>query len=249
MVAEASSNTSFPYCIDARDLGIGEEALLLNGVFMIIIGTLGLLGNIFIIGVLCRPKMRKSVFYNLLLALAFFDSLYISTAGSYLPIYYLVFGCIPYNTPVLDLLESIQNIFLVGSIYMTVAISMERYLGICHPHLQFTRRSLVFILPVILISFSFTFPRLLYIRFYFVNGKLVQEFQSLDYDTNSYYNWASILFLTILPLVALLFLNGSIIVAVKRSLNFQRTQTRSEHNTTNILFCIVIIFLILHIPQ
>ena len=235
MVAEISCNTSFQYYLYGRYFGIGMEAFWLNGVFMIIIGTIGLLGNIFIIGVLCRPKMRKGVFYNLLLALACFDSLYIFTAVS--GDVYLVFGCPPATTQywlATSLLDPIEYIFLVGSIYMTVAISIERYLGICHPHLKFTKRSLVFILPVILISFSFILPMLLNAEF------------SVDYNA---YIWASMFFLTILPLVALLFFNGSIIVAVKRSSNCQRTQNRSEQNTTNILFCIVIIFLILHIPR
>jgi len=250
MVAETSSYNSFEYCYLRGFFGIAEETFWLYGVVLITIGTIGLLGNIFIIGVLCRPKMRKSVFYNLLLALACFDSLYISTAvgGDA----HLVFGCLLNTTIVvslLSLLNIIETIFLVGSIYMTVAISMERYLGICHPHLQFSRRSLVFILPVILISFSFNFPMFLDHKFYFVNGKLVGETQNLEYNTEAYNIGASILFLTILPLVALLFLNGSIIVAVQRSSNFQRTQNRSEQNTTNILFCIVIIFLILHIPR
>ena len=132
---------------------------------------------------------------------------------------------------------------------MTVAISLERFLGICHPHLQFTRRSLGFILPVILISFSLPFPRFLDYKFYFVNGKFVREYTNPEYDYEAYHIWASVLFLTILPLLALLFLNGSIIVAVKRSSNCQRAQNRSEQTTTNILFCIVIIFLILHIPR
>ena len=185
MVTEISCNTSFQYYLYGRYFGIGMEAFWLNGVFMIIIGTIGLLGNIFIIAVLCRPKMRKSVFYNLLLTLACFDSLYIFTAGS--TDVYLVFGCPSNFTPVLSLLNIIETIFLVGSIYMTVAISLERYLGICHPHLQFTRRSLVFILPVILISFSFTFPMLL-------DAKSDFLLQSSKIDEDAYHNWASMLF-------------------------------------------------------
>merc|ERR1719312_2481954 len=209
-----------------------------------IIGTIGLLGNIFIIAVLCRPKMRKSVFYNLLLALACFDILFILSHTSGLA--YIEHAFQP-NYSVVMLLDTIKIPCFVGSIYMTVAISWERYLGICHPHSRFSRRSsLVFILPVVLISFAFTFTIFLERKFSFANGKLVSEY----FDIYRAYNiWASLIFLTILPLVALLFLNISIIGAVRRSRNLQRTQNRIEGNSSTILFCIVIIFLILHLPR
>jgi len=215
-----------------------------HAVIVAIIGTIGLLGNIFIIAVLCRPKMRKSVFYNLLLALACFDTLFILSHTSGLAYIGLAFQP---NCLVVILLDTINRPCFVGSIYMTVAISWERYLGICHPHSRFSRRSsLVFILPVVLISFAFTFTIFLERKFSFANGKLVSEY----FDTYNAYNmWASLIFLTILPLVALLFLNVSIIGAVRRSRNLQRTQNRIEGNSSSILFCIVIIFLILHLPR
>jgi len=82
-----------------------------------------------------------------------------------------------------------------------------------------------------------------------VNGTLDVEYQDPQYNYYAYDLWASVLILTILPFVALLFLNGSIIAAVRRSTQLHKTQDRSEGNTTNILFCIVIIFIILHLPR
>ena len=61
--------------------------------------------------------------------------------------------------------------------------------------------------------------------------------------------WAEVIVKTIIPLLALLFLNGSIVTKIKGGMNLQRTLSRQEDNAIKILLCIVSVFLILHIPQ
>ena len=145
----------------------------------------------------------------------------------------------------------VREIFLVGSIYMTLAVSVERYLRACHPRIQFSRRSLAFILPVVIISFVFTFPRFLEMKNSFVNHTLNAEWSQFR-DTKpyqmGYFLFAELIFKTFIPLLALLFLNGSIVTKIKGGMNPQRTLRRQQDNATKILLCIVLVFLILHTP-
>ena len=245
------TNQSFNLIIAVDPLG--KEMFWIEKTYLFIFGTIGLLGsllNIFTIAVLFRSKMRKRVFYNLLLALAFFDTLFILPFSLNA---YMSSACLPeYGVGVFDWLYPVRELSLVGSIYMTVAISMERYLGICHPHLTYSRGALVFILPVIFISFAFIFPKLLELkpewsseRGIFIMG--YTEFYAgfeMSY-IYGYHIWTEIIIKTIIPLVFLLFLNGSIIITIKRRSHVQRPQG----NSTKILFCVVLVFMISHAPR
>ena len=121
MVAE-TKNSSFPDCLFGSEYGKGKEYFWISGILLVICGTIGHVGNIFSMAILCRPKMRRHVFYKLLLALACFDTLFILTFGiSYA---YKSLACPP-NLVVDFLFYPVRDLCLEGSIYMTVAVSVS----------------------------------------------------------------------------------------------------------------------------
>ena len=136
--------------------GYDKEYFWISGILLVIVGTIGLLGNTFTMVIFCQHQMRKNLFYNLLFSLACFDTLFILSYG--IKVSYLSLACNPDIPPAIFFANPLLNIGLVGSTYMTAAISLERYLGICHPHVKFTRESWVFIVPVLVVSFVFNMP-------------------------------------------------------------------------------------------
>ena len=132
-----------------------------DGLLVSIIGCLGLVGNLIAVIVLARPKIQDC-FHQLLLALACFDILYITFGGlNY------TFKAFEANneafTLALPIIYPFTNITMNATIFMTTAISIERFLGICYPlHLPpHNRKSWFYILPVLLLSFMLNIPKFL----------------------------------------------------------------------------------------
>lgn len=102
-----------------------------EGVLSIGIAAFGLIGNLISIWVLSVPEMRSTAFNRLLLALALVDCLFI---GPGILIY--VFEAFDleadwYNYLFPVVFYPCSEIALCSSIYMTVAIAVERFIGLC----------------------------------------------------------------------------------------------------------------------
>ena len=139
----------------------------ISGVALVAIGILGLIGNALIIFVLCRKKFRKQVFYQLLTEMACFDILFILSYG--IDVGYQSLFCHPYNHNVRHITYPLLNLGLSGSVYATVAVSVERYLGMCHTHLKYHRRAWLYTVIVAIITISYNIPRFIEYQYGIVN--------------------------------------------------------------------------------
>ena len=99
----------------------------------------------------------KDVFYKLLMALACFDNLYISIMliSNLNSKFQMDLDLIKYLTPYF--LFPFKLISTYGTIFMTVAISIERYIGIHYSWME-KRKSWFYTIPVILISVILNVP-------------------------------------------------------------------------------------------
>ena len=163
---ERGLDESFYACRNATwKYGHVEEYFWVSGVMLVTVGVLGIAGNILNLIVLCRKQFRNQVFYNLLTALACFDIIFIASFST--SVGYQSLACNPFNLLIRYITYPILNLGLTGSVYMTIAISVERYIGVCRPYSTYKRNAKTYILSVIAISVLYNYPRLVERRFHF----------------------------------------------------------------------------------
>jgi len=140
---------------------IETVSFLVEGVLLSIIASIGLVGNTLSFIILSTQAVQRS-FHNLLLLLSVFDTLYLITSVS-------IFG-IPsiskefvgtFHLLSLPVILPLIHIGTVGSIFTTLALSIERYLTVAHPfaRLRYGYSSRHFIIPVVLYSVLFNLPK------------------------------------------------------------------------------------------
>ena len=159
-----------------------------KGVLLFIIGVCGIFCNTAAIFVLKRKRRYQRNFHALMMCLAVFDLCYICLAmtifslkefseGYANGLWYVI---IPYAIPLIQ-------ISLTGSIYCTMAITLERYLAVCRPFYRITRdwSSRIFVVPIILISVIYNLPQFFEIQTCEIRTKYIPNndvaFQNITY--------------------------------------------------------------------
>ena len=231
------------------------EYFWISGVALVLVGFLGLIGNSLSIIVLSQKKFRKNVFYNLLIELACFDTLFILSYGIYAG--YQSMACQDsYNSNVSHITYQLMNIGLSGSIYSTVVVSIERYIGICHPRVKYERSTWIYAITVVAISVGYNLPRLFEYQYKIENGRLISSkpswAESESYVTY-YIDLCEILIENVVPITLLSFTNGAIIRSMYKSsqmkINNEKNETQKNRATASkTLFLVVTVFMISHIP-
>ena len=128
-------------------------------------GLFGLIFNSLSLFVFSRPSMH-SIFHQLLIALAVFDILLLISGTLWIITFQNIFSVdsliylFPYYT------YPIFYFAMYGSTYMTLAISIERYLGICHTSIE-DRKARFYIVPVVFVALVFAIPKFLEVKISF----------------------------------------------------------------------------------
>lgn len=259
----------------ADDLTVYNFKYYCDGLLVSIFGCLGIIGNLIALVVLSRPRLRDC-FHQLLLTLACFDTLYIIIGGLNYTFKAFESKNDMFIVAFPHFIYPFTNITMNATIFMTMAISIERFLGICYPlhYPPHNRKSWFYILPVLLLSFILNIPK-------FLEGEIKWEREDswghlnrtekinlnikewipasrpteLRKDSNyiKFYKTYFRLFSTaVIPFLVLIVINARIIIELKqvkaKRFGSQRKLWK-EMNMFLVLLCIVVIFVCCHVPR
>ncbi|KAK0394624.1 hypothetical protein QR680_000842 [Steinernema hermaphroditum] len=269
-VNDTFNGTSSPNCgLDPHDFL--EVKFILISIIGTLIGCFGIFGNISTAIILTRPSMRNP--NNLFLtALAVFDTCLLVTAFFIYGMEYIIEYTAAFDLYVawltyLRFAFAISHISQTGSVYITVTVTIERYLAVCYPRRNkrycTSHGSAITILGVTCFAIIFNctkFFELEVIRnpecgdgvswqsYVLMPSKLAQN----PVYGQMYALWLTNIVMVFLPFLTLLILNSIIAYTIKKSLNKLSGESISGRNelkeksreATLVLITIVFIFLI-----
>lgn len=183
----------------------------LHGVVMSVTGAFGLVGNLLTLHILPKVETNHN-FHKLLMSLATVDCLVIvlfvsdlSVCGQFLssePAWYQV--AYPY------VVHPFRNMTLTASIFMVVAISVERYKAICHP-LKYRPSHFKYVVLVLVTTFCLEIPRFFEFKLIETPGGSLTYWPTPLMDNELFVQftayWDDILTTGLFPFAALLYFN------------------------------------------
>ena len=249
-----------------------------EGILFMTFGGIGLFGAFATIIILLTKDLRTHLFNQLLIALAISDILFIlcSVPTYSFDVFKWFEGSKIYYYLTLHFLYPMTPVTHHATIFITVALTVERYLAFCKPFLfrslnvknSALLRLALYLLPVIVMSVGMNIPKFLEMTVSFKNNTIEAEYSEMIEDPSYllYYTISELIHPTITtgiaPLIGLAFMSVSIIVAVRKSNSFRieiammmiarpvslTRQQISEKRLTIVLIGIVAMHFICHLP-
>uniref|UniRef100_A0A914NXK5 G-protein coupled receptors family 1 profile domain-containing protein n=1 Tax=Panagrolaimus davidi TaxID=227884 RepID=A0A914NXK5_9BILA len=238
-----------------------------------LIGLFGIFGNISTVIILTRPTMRSP--NNMFLtALAIFDSCLIITAFSIYGIEYIIeyFEALNLYIAWLTYLRfafALSHISQTGSVYTTLAVSLERFLAVCYPRYskQFCTSRFAAFTILGVTCFSILFNSTKFFELEVFRNDLCAE-QGINWQAyillpselskNSMYGKIYSLYMTqiimvFLPFLMLLILNSIIAYTIKKSLKklvnndrkVQLSELREKSREASIVLVVIVLIFLL----
>jgi len=214
-----------------------------EGVLFSCLGVFGLLSNLVtIITILSSPSMKQHTFNQLLVALSFFVILYIifnvPVRARTIPEVSSWFSGSSFLSQLYAIvLYPMSAVSFCATIYMTLALTTERYLAVCRPHkyralsrsISSTKRFLAYVIPVTVTSFALNIPKFLEVEIKDSNGtnlvlpsRTRQDLTYIFWYTVSMI-WHPTITTAIIPFVALSYMNFHIFKGLKQSAKTMRS--------------------------
>ena len=148
----------------AADLFIKKYSALIELCGNLPIGVVGVILNCVTLVVLSSPSMRNNFFNRLLICLSLFDNVYLLCEVS--EVFRHRINTYLHQSIFVYFVYPVRSIFMVSSIYMTIALTFERYFAITSPveyrvreRTSMTKRLFYYVMPVLSLSILYYIPK------------------------------------------------------------------------------------------
>lgn len=265
------NNTAYPndvYCYE--DYAPNENLLdfWLSGIVLNLVGIIGILGNILSMVILSRPQMRSSINY-LLIGLARCDTVLIITSMllfGFRSIYpysgYLFYYNYYVYPQVARYVFPLATAAQTASIYLTLMVSLERYVAVCHPlharALCTYGRSKFYVIFCIVFALLYNAIKLWEIRVVAYDSPvhgLIFCVTSTNLRKNTkyitiYIHWCYLIVNYFIPFIGLSIFNILIYNQVRKANKERQRLSRTEKREIGLatmLMCVVIVFFLFNL--
>ena len=161
---ETNASCDYTEVTPAEDRFLKNYTTLIELCGNLPISVVGVILNCVTLVILSSSSMRNNFFNRLLICLSLFDNVYLLCEVS--EVFRHRFNTYLHQSIFVNFVYPVRSIFMVSSIYMTVALTLERYFAITSPveyrvreRTSMTKRLFYYVMPVLGFSILYYIPK------------------------------------------------------------------------------------------